>query len=198
MYGHIALFSLSWVGMKTMAKSIAVERLRWIKPILDKEISIKQMSKVCPFSERTIKYWLAAFREKGSKGLEPKSTRPRTKICTGATCARICTGGTCADLGLLKSADFSALFASFGIQSILLWHLSLSFLASLSIFFGIQYCLLLEVFIFFGIIGRKLKKRGERRNSKIRYFRNRLLFLFYIHFRILPDKISILRIHCRH
>ena len=64
--------------MKTMAESIAAERLRWIKPILDKEISIKQMAKVCPFSERTIKYWLAAFREKGQRGLEPKSTRPKT------------------------------------------------------------------------------------------------------------------------
>lgn len=61
-----------------MAESVAAERLRWIKPILDKEIRIEQMVKFCPFSERTIKYWLAAFRKEGIKGLEPKSTRPKT------------------------------------------------------------------------------------------------------------------------
>ena len=64
--------------MKTMAESIAAERLRWIKPILDKEIMIEQMVKVCPFSERTLKYWLAAFRRRGIAGLKPKSTRPKT------------------------------------------------------------------------------------------------------------------------
>jgi len=53
--GHIAPFPLSWRGMKTMAESIAAERLRWIKPILNKETSIEQMIKVCPFSDRTIK-----------------------------------------------------------------------------------------------------------------------------------------------
>lgn len=78
MQGHFAPFPLSWAGMKTMAESIAAERLRWIKPILDKEIQAEQMVKVCPFSERTIKYWLAAFRKEGLKGLEPKSTRPKT------------------------------------------------------------------------------------------------------------------------
>jgi len=45
--------------MKTMPKSTKEEKFRWIKPILDKEISIKDMVKVCPFSERSLKYWLA-------------------------------------------------------------------------------------------------------------------------------------------
>lgn len=31
-----------------------------------------------PFSERTLKYWLAAFKRQGIRGLEPKSTRPKT------------------------------------------------------------------------------------------------------------------------
>lgn len=64
--------------MKTMPKSTKEEKYRWIKPILDKEISIKNMVKVCPFSERTIKYWLASFRENGMDGLENQSTRPKS------------------------------------------------------------------------------------------------------------------------
>jgi len=64
--------------MKTMPKSTKEEKFRWIKPILDKEISIKDMSKVCPFSERCLKYWLAAFREFGIDGLENKSRRPKS------------------------------------------------------------------------------------------------------------------------
>ena len=64
--------------MKTMPKSTKEEKFRWIKPILDKEISIKNMAKVCPFSERSIKYWLSNFKKFGFSGLENKSTRPKT------------------------------------------------------------------------------------------------------------------------
>jgi transposase len=64
--------------MKTMPKSTKEERFRWIKPTLDKEISIKNMAKVCPFSMRSIKYWLSNFKEYGFEWLENKSTRPKT------------------------------------------------------------------------------------------------------------------------
>jgi transposase InsO family protein len=64
---------------KTMPKSTSEEKYRWIKPILDKEISIKQLAKVCPFSERTIKYWLARYRELGMNGLNNLSTRPKSQ-----------------------------------------------------------------------------------------------------------------------
>jgi len=64
--------------MKTMPKSTKEEKYRWIKPILDKEISIKQMVKVCPFSERSLKYWLVSFRKFGINGLENQSRRPKT------------------------------------------------------------------------------------------------------------------------
>ena len=64
--------------MKTMPKSTKEEKYRWIKPILDKEISIKNMVKVCPFSERALKYWLSNYRDNGMDGLENKSTRPKT------------------------------------------------------------------------------------------------------------------------
>lgn len=64
--------------MKTMPNSTAEERLRWIKPILNKDITIKDMAKICPFSERALKYWLANFKKYGLLGLCPKSTRPKT------------------------------------------------------------------------------------------------------------------------
>ena len=64
--------------MKTMPKSTKEEKFRWIKPILNKEISVKDMAKVCPFSLRSLKYWLAIFREHGINGLENKSRRPKT------------------------------------------------------------------------------------------------------------------------
>ncbi|MDP1629741.1 MAG: IS481 family transposase [bacterium] len=63
---------------KTMPNSTKEEKYRWIKPILDKEITIKQMARVCPFSERTLKYWLANFRQSGLDGLANKSTRPKS------------------------------------------------------------------------------------------------------------------------
>lgn len=62
-----------------MPQSTKEERHRWIKPILDKEISIKDMVKVCPFSERTLKYWLKAYKEGGMEALENKSRRPKTQ-----------------------------------------------------------------------------------------------------------------------
>lgn len=62
-----------------MAKNIKEERSRWIRPILDKEISIKNLVKVCPYSERSLKRWLKDFRVGGMEALEPKSTRPKTE-----------------------------------------------------------------------------------------------------------------------
>ena len=64
---------------KTMPKSTREEKYRWIKPILDKEITIKQMALVCPFSERSLKYWLAGFKRSGMPGLENRSTRPKSQ-----------------------------------------------------------------------------------------------------------------------
>lgn len=64
--------------MKTMPKNKQEERYRWIKPILGGDISIKQMVKVCPFSERTLKYWLERYRDRGFDGLRDMSTRPKT------------------------------------------------------------------------------------------------------------------------
>ena len=64
--------------MKTMPNSTQEEKYRWIKPILDGEITIKNMAKVCPFSKRALKYWLTAFKKCGLEGLQNKSTRPKS------------------------------------------------------------------------------------------------------------------------
>ena len=63
--------------MKIMPKSTQEEKLRWITPILEKKIKIKDLALVCPFSERSLKEWLARYRSEGLLGLENKSTRPR-------------------------------------------------------------------------------------------------------------------------
>ena len=62
-----------------MPKNIAEERLRWILPIINKEMSIRNVAKVCPYSERSLKRWLKAYRERGFEGLIPTSTRPKTQ-----------------------------------------------------------------------------------------------------------------------
>lgn len=64
--------------MKTMPKTTSQEKYRWIKPIIEKQISIKNMANVCPFCERSLKYWIASFKEYGMQGLENKSKRPKT------------------------------------------------------------------------------------------------------------------------
>lgn len=64
---------------KTMPNNSQEEKMRWIKPILEKELTIKQMTGISPFSERTLKYWLAAFRQSGAAGLQNKSTRPKSQ-----------------------------------------------------------------------------------------------------------------------
>ena len=65
--------------MKTMPNNIQEEKYRWIKPILEKEITIKQMVNICPFSERTLKYWLSKYRNNGFDGLNDKSRRPKSQ-----------------------------------------------------------------------------------------------------------------------
>lgn len=61
-----------------MPKTIKEERLRWVLPILKKEIKIINVIKVCPHSQRSIERWLALFKSHGEAGLESQSTRPRT------------------------------------------------------------------------------------------------------------------------
>jgi transposase InsO family protein len=65
--------------MKIMPNSTQEEKLRWISPILEKRMKIKDLALACPFSERAIKYWLKQYRESGLSGLENRSTRPKSQ-----------------------------------------------------------------------------------------------------------------------
>ena len=62
-----------------MIHTIQEERYRWIKPIVDKEMKIVDVMKICPHSERSIKRWLQAFKEGGIDALLPQSTKPKTQ-----------------------------------------------------------------------------------------------------------------------
>lgn len=62
-----------------MAKTIKEERLRWVLPIINKEIKLVDAVKVCPYSKRSLERWTAEYKKHGEAGLEPKSTEPKTQ-----------------------------------------------------------------------------------------------------------------------
>jgi len=62
-----------------MPNSGQEEKLRWVMPIVEKKISIKVMSEVCPFSERALKYWVSNYHKFGVAGLVNHSTKPKTQ-----------------------------------------------------------------------------------------------------------------------
>jgi len=61
-----------------MAQTIQEERWRWLKPIINKEMKLVDVAKVCPHSTRSLKRWKKAYQENGVAGLSPRSTRPNT------------------------------------------------------------------------------------------------------------------------
>ena len=61
-----------------MAQTIKAERLRWVIPIVKREITLVAATRVCPYSQRSLERWLAAYKKSGDQSLEPKSTRPKT------------------------------------------------------------------------------------------------------------------------
>jgi transposase InsO family protein len=62
-----------------MAKTIQEERWRWLKPIINKEMKLVDIAKVCPHSERSLKRWKKAYEESGMDGLIPESTAPKSQ-----------------------------------------------------------------------------------------------------------------------
>lgn len=62
-----------------MPKNIREERLRWVLPVINKEVRLKDIITVCPHSERSLKRWLASYKQGGEDSLRPKSTRPKTQ-----------------------------------------------------------------------------------------------------------------------
>jgi len=62
-----------------MPKNIIEERLRWVLPITKKEVRLVDMSKVFPNGKRTLERWVSLYKRYGTKGLEAKSTEPKTE-----------------------------------------------------------------------------------------------------------------------
>ncbi|MCL5224035.1 MAG: DDE-type integrase/transposase/recombinase [Patescibacteria group bacterium] len=62
-----------------MAKTIREERLRWILPIVNKEMRLTDVARLCPHGKRSLERWTAAYRKDGADGLEPRSTKPKTQ-----------------------------------------------------------------------------------------------------------------------
>ena len=63
-----------------LPKNILEERLRWVLPIVNKQIKIVDAAKVFPGGKRTLERWVANYKKKGIRGLEPKSTSPKLHI----------------------------------------------------------------------------------------------------------------------
>ena len=63
----------------SMANTIQEERWRWLKPIINKEMRLIDVAKVCPHSERSLKRWKKAYEQCGMDGLIPQSTEPKTQ-----------------------------------------------------------------------------------------------------------------------
>lgn len=61
-----------------MPTTIQEERLRWVLPIVKKELKLTDVVKVCPHSQRSLERWVAAYKKQGRAGLIPKSTRPKS------------------------------------------------------------------------------------------------------------------------
>jgi transposase InsO family protein len=62
-----------------MAETIKEERLRWIRPIVNKKVRLIDVARVCPHSKRSLERWVAAYRRAGASALEPRSTEPNAQ-----------------------------------------------------------------------------------------------------------------------
>lgn len=62
-----------------MTQTIQEERLRWVLPIVNNEMRLCDIAKLCPHGKRSLERWVAAYRKGGSEALIPRSTRPKTQ-----------------------------------------------------------------------------------------------------------------------
>lgn len=61
-----------------MITTIKEERLRWVLPIVNKNLKLKDVALLCPHGKRSLERWVAAYQHGGEEALVPRSTRPRT------------------------------------------------------------------------------------------------------------------------
>src|SRR3989338_1142362 len=60
-------------------RTINEERLRWVLPIVKKEVRLVDVEKVCPYGKRSLERWVTMYKKSGKDGLEPKSTARKTQ-----------------------------------------------------------------------------------------------------------------------
>lgn len=60
-----------------MAETVKEERLRWVLPIVRKEVRLVDAAKLCPHGKRSLERWVAAYKSGGEQALEPRSTEPK-------------------------------------------------------------------------------------------------------------------------
>ena len=53
--------------------------MRWVLPIVKKQIKLVDAIKVFPGGKRTLERWVAAYRRYGEDGLQPRSTKPHSQ-----------------------------------------------------------------------------------------------------------------------
>ena len=54
-----------------LPKSPLEGRLRWVMPIIQKEVKLKDAAKLFPGGKRTLERWVANYRKFGETGLVP-------------------------------------------------------------------------------------------------------------------------------
>jgi transposase InsO family protein len=59
-----------------LPNNVLDERLRWVMPIIQKDIRLIDVAKVFPGGQRTLERWVKLYREGGEDNLKPRSTRP--------------------------------------------------------------------------------------------------------------------------
>lgn len=62
-----------------MPNNVLEERLRWVMPIIQKDVKLKDVARIFPGGQRTLERWVGVYRECGENGLMPKSTRPKSQ-----------------------------------------------------------------------------------------------------------------------
>lgn len=61
----------------SMSKTIKEERLRWVLPIVSKQIKLVDAAKVCLYGKRSLERWVSEYKRSGEGALEPRSTEPK-------------------------------------------------------------------------------------------------------------------------
>lgn len=62
-----------------MPNSVQDERLRWVLPLVNKLVKLKDVEHICPHSRRSLLRWCKAYRMGGAEALIPTSTAPKTQ-----------------------------------------------------------------------------------------------------------------------